>query len=314
MGKTTRLTNEEFIRRAKLIYGDKYDYSKVKYSNMYEKICIICPIHGEFFMTPNAHIIGKQNCPKCSNHYHYTINEWVNRFNEIHNGKYDYSLLFNNGFDGDKFDAICPEHGVFKTSKHKHLIGQGCPECGKEKTKKANTNTTEQFIKKAKLIHGNKYCYSKVKYTNAHTKVCIICPEHGEFWQKPSVHLNGCGCPICKESKLENDISRYMINKAINFEYRKTFNWLGKQHLDFFIPDKKIAIECQGKQHFVGWAQKKEELLKQINADQKKYELCKKHNIKLCYFAKKEDIKNVSYIYENNVFTSKKHLFKMMEN
>ena len=39
-----------------------------------------------------------------------------------------------------------------------------------------------KFIYKAKLIHGNKYDYSKTEYINAHTKVCITCPEHGEFW------------------------------------------------------------------------------------------------------------------------------------
>lgn len=47
------------------------------------------------------------------------------------------------------------------------------------------------FISKAILVHGNKYDYSKVEYINNHTKVCIICPEHGEFWQTPNNHLNG---------------------------------------------------------------------------------------------------------------------------
>ncbi len=58
--------------------------------------------------------------------------------------------------------------------------------------------TTEQFIKEANIIHNNKYNYSKVNYINAHTKVCIICPIHGEFWQTPSNHLKGRKCPKCK--------------------------------------------------------------------------------------------------------------------
>ena len=56
-------------------------------------------------------------------------------------------------------------------------------------------NTLENFIEKAKKIHGDKYDYSKVEYVNNRTKVCIICPEHGEFWQSPNKHLHtkyGC--------------------------------------------------------------------------------------------------------------------------
>ena len=63
--------------------------------------------------------------------------------------------------------------------------------------------TTEQFIEKAQQIHGSKYDYSKVEYINAQEKVCIICPKHGEFWQLPTDHLDGHGCPCCNERKLE---------------------------------------------------------------------------------------------------------------
>jgi len=57
--------------------------------------------------------------------------------------------------------------------------------------------TTEDFIEKAREVHGDKYDYSKVNYINAQEKVCIICSEHGEFWQKPYNHLQGNGCPEC---------------------------------------------------------------------------------------------------------------------
>ena len=56
---------------------------------------------------------------------------------------------------------------------------------------------TKNFIEKAKEIHGDKYDYSKVNYINSQTKVCIICPKHGEFWQRPNNHLNGWGCSKC---------------------------------------------------------------------------------------------------------------------
>ena len=51
--------------------------------------------------------------------------------------------------------------------------------------------TKEEFIKEATEKHGDKYDYSKVHYVNSKTKVCIICPEHGEFWQEASGHLRG---------------------------------------------------------------------------------------------------------------------------
>ncbi len=56
---------------------------------------------------------------------------------------------------------------------------------------------TSDFTEKSKKKHGNKYDYSKVEYKGAHTKVCIICPEHGEFNQAPTGHLTGNGCPKC---------------------------------------------------------------------------------------------------------------------
>lgn len=61
--------------------------------------------------------------------------------------------------------------------------------------------TTAQFVEDAKKVHGDKYDYSKVAYNNVMKKVCIICPNHGEFWQTPNSHLNGSGCPICKKCK-----------------------------------------------------------------------------------------------------------------
>ena len=57
--------------------------------------------------------------------------------------------------------------------------------------------TTEEFIEEAKKVHGDKYDYSKVDYKASIIPVCIICPKHGEFLQKPNKHLCGCGCPKC---------------------------------------------------------------------------------------------------------------------
>lgn len=112
--------------------------------------------------------------------------------------------------------------------------------------------TREEFIAKARHIHGDKYDYSKVEYKGMHTKVCIICPEHGEFWQTPHHHLKGCGCELCSESKLERKVKFILEeNKIENYKRQYRTSWLNKQSLDFYLPDYNIAIECQGEQHFL---------------------------------------------------------------
>lgn len=73
----------------------------------------------------------------------------------------------------------------------------------------AKKMTKEEFIIKAKEIHGDKYDYSKVEYKNTKTKVCIICPEHGEFWMRPCDHLNRkYGCHICGWKKEAAEATR----------------------------------------------------------------------------------------------------------
>ena len=81
--------------------------------------------------------------------------------------------------------------------------------------------TTDEFIRRAKDIHGNKYDYSKSVYVNAVTKVCIICPEHGEFWQLPNNHLKGCGCPKCSNNDRISS-NEYIHRMALKVSFIRT--------------------------------------------------------------------------------------------
>ena len=65
--------------------------------------------------------------------------------------------------------------------------------------------TTEKFIEKARAVHGDTYDYSKTQYVRSTEKVCITCPEHGDFWQVPTSHLRGVGCPKCGYKKNHTD-------------------------------------------------------------------------------------------------------------
>ena len=283
-GKSRQLTTEEFIKKAKGVHGDKYDYSKTNYVDSHTKVCIICPEHGEFWQTPNKHL-NNQGCPKCFRGKKMTQDEFIEKAREIHGDKYDYSKV---EYKGNKIKVciVCPEHGEFWQTPNSHISQkQGCPKC-----KPNHRRTQDEFIEKAKKIHGNKYDYSKVDYKNNITPVCIICPEHGEFWQKPTLHINQkCGCPTCSESHIESEVRKFLVKNVIKFEREKKFNWLGLQRLDFYLNDYNIAIECQGIQHFervefFNNRKNNSDYLTYIKKlDKKKKELCEKHEVKLYY-------------------------------
>lgn len=243
----TRLTTEEFIIRANKIQGNKYDYSKVEYVDYMTKVCIICPEHGEFWQTPNKHLSG-QGCPKCGNTKKLTLTEFIERSRKIHGDKYDYSKVryINNG---TKVCIICPEHGEFWQTPHNHLIGHGCHKCKNNKISASETKTTEKFVLEARKVHGDKYDYSRTKYLSAKDKVCIICPEHGEFWQEASSHLSGCGCPKCNHiiSKAETEIAEYVRSLYDGEVITNCRNMLTEhKELDIYIPSLKVAFEYDG--------------------------------------------------------------------
>ena len=197
------MSTKEWIERAKLVHGDRYNYSKVEYINSKTKVCIICPEHGEFWQEPNSHLRGT-GCPKCANlssgsYQKSNINDFIIKAKEIHGEKYDYSKV-NYVNAKTKVSIICTEHGEFWQTPSSHLRGAGCAKCSG--CVKLNTN---DFIIKAREIHGDKYDYSKVEYVNTKTKVSIICTEHGEFWQTPNGHLSGAGCPKCGGSYKYNN-------------------------------------------------------------------------------------------------------------
>ena len=198
-----KLDLNNFLERAKKVHNNKYDYSKVDYKNNSTKVCIICPEHGEFWQTPNSHLAG-HGCPFCSYNVKKNKEQFIKDSRKIHGEKYDYSKVdYKNA--KSKVCIICPEHGEFWQKPNSHLNGCGCPKCGYENAFSKNRKKVKDFIKKAKEIHGGKYDYSKVEYKNNKTKVCIICPEHGEFWQTPDSHLRGSGCKLCGYKKMSEE-------------------------------------------------------------------------------------------------------------
>lgn len=103
-----------------------------------------------------------------------------------------------------KILIYCAIHEYFEQTPMDHLSGRGCKECGKiQRSITKRENAKKAFNQKAIDKHGDLYCYESVDYVNATTKVQIYCRKHEEsFWQLPSTHLHGQGCPTCGQEKI----------------------------------------------------------------------------------------------------------------
>ena len=279
-------TIEEFVVKARVVHGNKYDYSSIKDISK-EKVSISCPTHGVFFQSPLVHLKGK-GCYFCENQNNKQRLNFIRRGKMIHNDKYDYSkVVYQDRLT--KVEIICPEHGSFWQLPKIHLKGCGCIKC----TGRTIFNK-DDFIKKASIIHGNKYDYSKVIYVDTSTLVDIICPTHGLFAQTPNNHLRGSGCPRCKSSSGERAVRKYLSNHGFIFEEQKKFDDCRYKHrlpFDFYLPEQNICIEFNGSQHyspshFYGY----DSFLEQQIRDKLKRDYCFSHDIPLIIIRFDEDV------------------------
>lgn len=324
-GGTKRLDTDTFIKRANEKHGEgRYDYSLVDYRNLKTKVPIICHEkdangveHGVFYQTPRDHLFDGCGCPKCYKNYKKTAEQFEAEARKVHGDKY----IYHGEYYGNKkpIRITCPIHGDFFQGPLYHLNGQGCPKCYDERRGETRKIGIDEFIRRAREIHGNKYDYSKVEYINARTKICIICPKHGEFWMTPGKHLQrGQGCPKCSESHLERAMALKLDSLNIKYIRQYRFDWLRNKSpmpLDFFIPELNTAIECQGDQHFRSYeAFGGDSTLESTQArDLLKYNLCRENGVRLLYLVPKISLIRGLVIYdENNTFTSIDKLIEVL--
>lgn len=327
-----------FIENSRKKFGDRFDYSEVEYVDSLTPVTLMCKEHGVIFsVTPNVHLTSRfGGCKECYSQYlesnrkpskpklteeerkerrtECLKNLFIRRATKKFGDRYDYSKV--EYIDSNTpVDIIDKENGneVFSIKPSSFLSSaNGRPGSGRVSV------TTEEFIERARKLHGNKYDYSKVVYKNGHEKVCIICPIHGEFWQEPHNHListrkGGCGCPKCANtvSKLEADVINRLTEEDIKFnkEY-KDKNIFGNMRGDFFLKHYNVMIECQGSQHF------KENnslhnayggsLFNQIERDYKFNRCCKNADINLLYYFDKDNASGVDYLNDkkfNGIYT-----------
>lgn len=305
-------TINDFIIESKLLYDNKYDYSKVSYINNTTKICIICSIHGEFYQTPK-HFLHGHACQKCG--YIKTFiklkkgeSHFLNEVTEKYGDKFAYDNVkyINNK---NKINVTCKKcNNSFDVEALSHLKNGKCPFCSKRKH-----YTTEEWVSMVKQIYDeNLYGYSDVEYIDNKTPVIITCVKHGAYKIRPDNFIHNGGCPKCHAFKMENEVEMFLIKNNIRFEFQKKYTWLrckNPMSLDFYLPEYQIAIECQGEQHFkpIKYWGGEPTFNTIVNRDKLKIELCKNNGIKILYYC---DIKK--YEVNENVFYKLEELKKYL--
>lgn len=232
-------TTEDFIKEAKAVWGDKYDYSLTEYVGALKPIKVI--FDGMVFeQTATSHLryAPERNMDK----------DWfIKRARKKWGDKYDYSLVeYTNCLT--KVKIVYNKTGeIFEQNPSSHLSR------APENIRLAVRKTTTQFIKEANEVHDNKYSYEKTEYVKNQVKVIITCPVHGDFSQNPLSHVQGNGCPHCSESRGERTISKHLDKNGVSYYRQYKFSDCKNVFplpFDFYIPKFRLLIEFDGQQHF----------------------------------------------------------------
>jgi very-short-patch-repair endonuclease len=237
-----------FIADARRAHGQKYDYSRVKYLTARRPVTIICPKHGPFRQWPWNHS-GKPKCgcPKCATETAATklvgraASTFVDRLRAVHGRRF---ILKNVVYRDSrtKVRVGCRKHGDFLILPTNVLKGQGCKHCGKKKLSLRRMLPAEEFVRRARELHGKKYDYSKALYKGGRSPVYVICRRHGGWWQRAETHLNGAGCKACtKEAQLKQlTFSHSEFLRRARKKHGSKYSYVGR----YKNSTSKVAIEC----------------------------------------------------------------------
>ena len=195
--KLRKETLETFAIKAMRVHGDTYEYKFLRHDGKRRIVTVVCKEHGGFEQDAVVLLRGG-GCPHCA-----VISRKVDKEGFIRKlinlfPTYDFSMAWDAWTRTiDKVPVICPEHGVFMASPHHMAKGKGCRQCGMKKAAQSKVITFDEFLRRAKSVHGDRYDYSSTVLNGFMNPSTIICREHGEFRQSPQSHTTGQGCPVC---------------------------------------------------------------------------------------------------------------------
>lgn len=216
-----KTTTEDFIKKAKEIHGDLYDYSQVSYTNAHKKVTIICPVHGDWEVKPNNHLNGR-GCGRCANSVLKEQSQLLAEFVDIHGDKYDYSKVVYIGTEAP-VDICCVAHNHwFEQSPKLHLRGHGCPICADEARSLKKRITLEEVIKRSKAVHGDTFDYSSVSITHNPLTVTLTCAKGHTASYSFHAHLNSGGCAVCSgytKGSVDNLLEKFKNKHGDVYDY-----------------------------------------------------------------------------------------------
>ena len=312
--KKEKFTYESFVRRAKLVHGDKYGYEETKIGKTTDNVKIFCRKHKEYFyQRPYGHLSGK-GCPKCANERKSkkstsTTEQFIKKAKKIHGERYSYDKT-NYVNSKTKVVIICQKHGEFLQSPSDHLKGKGCKKCGIEKTHAYSKLSFKDFNERMKILYKDKYICLEKDYQCYSKPVRIYCKKCNTFFiKRVSKFLKGQGCPYCSKrvSKGEETIMSWLKQNRIYFNYQKTFSGCKDKQLlrfDFYIPKYNVCIEYQGRQHF--------EIVEKFDKDECFIQRQKRDELKRM-FCKNNDIHLLEITYKENILNRLKEFFEILQ-
>lgn len=272
-----------------------------KYSNLKfrEYIRSNCSLHGDYkIRLDHLKDYGCKDCAILSS-LNIRKNSFIKKATIKYNGTYSYDLI---NYTNNKIpiEIVCSKHGSFLQRADNHLSGSECTYC----SYKVSIN---EFIERSNLKHMNKYSYDKLTYTNISEKVIISCNDHGDFTQRASSHIDGSGCPSCRESNGEKLIREWL--KSNNIEHTRQYKFKNCSNrfieYDFYIPILNICIEYDGIQHFepVKFFGGENKFKYQVEMDKFKDKVCIDNGVGLIRIYYKDNIiDKLNYIFKQIYF------------
>lgn len=312
--RAMRSSLDVFVKKAIALHGSKYDYSEAEYKSSTEKVKIKCRTCDMYFwQQPNNHLQGN-GCPSCGKQkaaklsaatgrlYARTTNEFIRESVAIHGNKFGYDLVEYVNLE-KKVKIRCNACGVvFEQSPASHLHGNGCRFCRPSLIGIKRTISNDEFVTKAKSMHGDRYNYEKSAYSGYRNKVTITCNKCGtDFEQVASSHLSGCGCPSCSMSNGERIVEIALKEYSIEYETERVFKdcvYKNPLRFDFYLPNENTCIEYNGLHHYepvAGWGGESK-FAETVIRDEIKRRYCKNngiHLIEIPYSSPKKEIHRI---------------------